>query len=68
MRVADKVLAAFIHACALGDLDTAEEVLGALDRITERRVRRFGGDRRREIFIVNHAREHLAWLRARREA
>ena len=67
MRVGDKVLAAFNHACALGDLDAAEEVLLALERITERRIRRFGGDRRRETYTVNHAREHLAWLRARRE-
>lgn len=68
MRVADRVLTAFNHACALGDLDAAEEVLVALEKITERRIRRFGGDRRQETFTVNHAREHLAWLRSRREA
>jgi len=63
MRVADKVLAAFNHACALGDLEAAEELLGVLEKVTERRVRRFGGDRRREAFTVFHAREHLAWLK-----
>lgn len=66
MRVADKVLGAFNHACTLGDLEAAEEILVALEKITERRIRRFGGDRRRETFTVAHAREHLAWLRARR--
>jgi hypothetical protein len=66
MRVADKVLTAFNHACAVGDLEAAEEILAALVKITERRIRRFGGDRRRESFTVDHAREHLDWLRARR--
>ena len=66
MRVADKVLTAFNHACAVGDLEAAEEILVALEKITERRIRRFGGDRRRETFTVTHAREHLDWLRARR--
>ncbi len=66
MRVADKVLTAFNHACTVGDLEAAEEILAALEKITERRIRRFGGDRRRETFTVNHAREHLDWLRAKR--
>jgi hypothetical protein len=66
MRVADKVLTAFNHACTLGDLEAAEEILAALEKITERRIRRFGGDRRRETLTVSHAREHLAWLQARR--
>lgn len=66
MRVADKVLTAFNHACAVGDLEAAEEILVALEKITERRIRRFGGDRRKETFTVSHAREHLDWLRARR--
>ncbi len=68
MRVADKVLTAFNHACSVGDLEAAEEILVALEKITERRIRRFGGDRRRETFTINHAREHLDWLRARRRA
>ena len=66
MRVAYKVLTAFNHACAVGDLEAAEEILAALEKITERRIRRFGGDRRKETFTVSHAREHLDWLRARR--
>ena len=65
-RVADKVLTAYNHACTVGDLEAAEEILAALEKITERRIRRFGGDRRRETFTVNHAREHLDWLRAKR--
>ncbi len=66
MRVSDKVLAAFNHACAVGDLDAAEELLAVMEKIAERRIRRFGGDRRREIFTVCHAREHLDWLKANR--
>jgi hypothetical protein len=62
------VLTAFNHACAVGDLESAEEILVALEKITERRIRRFGGDRRRESFTINHAREHLEWLRAKRRA
>jgi len=50
----------------VGDLEAAEEILAALEKITERRIRRFGGDRRKETFTVSHAREHLDWLRARR--
>lgn len=66
MRVSDKVLAAFNHACAVGDLEAAEDLLGVLERVTERRIRRFGGNRRRESFILFHAREHLAWQKTRR--
>jgi len=66
IRVSDKVLAAFNHACAMGDLEAAEDLLGVMERITERRIRRFGGDRRKESFVVYHAREHLEWHRARR--
>jgi len=65
MRVSDKVLAAFNHACTVGDLEAAEELLVVLEKIAERRIRRFGGDRRKETFTVCHAREHLAWQRAR---
>lgn len=65
MRVSDRVLGAFNHACRLWDLEAAAELLVVMERILERRVRRFGGDRRREVFTVNHAREHLAWLKAR---
>lgn len=39
--------------------EAVEEALGVLGKVTERRIRRFGGDRRR-------AREQLAWLRANR--
>lgn len=66
IRVGDKVLGAFNHACAVRDLDAAEELLVVLEKITERRIRRFGGDRRRESFTLSHAREHLAWCRANR--
>ena len=66
MRVSDKVLAAFNHACAVGDIEAAEELLGVLEKVTERRIRRFGGDRRRESFTLCHAREHLDWVRANR--
>jgi len=65
MRVSDRVLAAFNHACRLRDLEAATDLLGVMERILERRVRRFGGDRRREVFTLNHAREHLEWLLAR---
>jgi hypothetical protein len=63
MRVTDKVLAAFNHACGVGDLEAAEELLGVLEKVMDRRVRRFGGDRRREAFTLCHAREHLLWLK-----
>jgi len=66
MRVADRVLTAFNHACAVTDLEAAEELLAVLEKIAERRIRRFGGDRRRETFTVSHAREHLEWQKARR--
>ena len=66
MRVSDKVLTAFNHACAVADMEAAEELLGVLEKVTERRIRRFGGDRRRESFTLFHAREHLAWVRANR--
>ena len=66
MRVADRVLAAFNHACAMSDLEAAEELLVVLEKITERRIRRFGGDRRKESFVVFHAREHLEWHKSRR--
>ncbi len=63
MRVTDKVLAVFNHACGVGDLEAAEELLGVLEKVMERRVRRFGGDRRREAVTLCHAREHLIWLK-----
>jgi len=66
VRVGDKVLAAFNHACAVGDLEAADELLVVLEKIAERRIRRFGGNRRKETFTVCHAREHLAWQRVRR--
>lgn len=66
MRVADRVLGAFNHACAVCDVDAAEELLSVLEKVTERRIRRFGGDRRKESFTLNHAREHMAWVRANR--
>lgn len=66
MRVSDKVLLAFNHVCAVGDLEAAEELLVVLEKVTERRIRRFGGDRRKESFVLFHAREHLDWHRARR--
>ena len=66
LRVGDKVLAAFNYACAVGDLEAAEELLVVLEKIAERRIRRFGGDRRKETFTLCHAREHLAWHKARR--
>ncbi|MCC6716522.1 MAG: hypothetical protein IT555_01435 [Acetobacteraceae bacterium] len=66
IRVADKVVMAFNHACSVGDLEAAEELLVVLEKIAERRIRRFGGDRRRETFTVCHAREHLEWHRAQR--
>lgn len=66
MRVADKVLTAFNHACGVGDVEAAEELLVVLEKVTERRIRRFGGDRRRESYTLFHAREHLDWVRAQR--
>ncbi len=66
MRVADKVLAAFNHACAVCDVEAAEELLAVLEKVTERRIRRFGGDRRAESFTLFHAREHMAWVRENR--
>ncbi len=53
-------------AISQGDLEAAEELLVVLEKIAERRIRRFGGDRRRETFTVCHAREHLEWHRAQR--
>ena len=67
IRVADKVLAAFNYACAVGDMESAEELLVVLEKGAERRIRRFGGDRRRETFTACHAREHLEWHRAQRQ-
>lgn len=66
MRVSDKVLAAFNHACAMTDLEAAEDLLVVLEKLTERRIRRFGGDRRKETYVVFHAREHLEWHKSRR--
>ena len=66
LRVGDKVLTAFNYACAAGDLEAAEEILVVMEKIAERRIRRFGGDRRRENFTLCHAREHLDWLKSRR--
>lgn len=66
MRVSDKVLSAFNHACAMNDFDAAEDLLAVLEKLTERRIRRFGGDRRKEGFQVFHAREHLEFHRNRR--
>jgi hypothetical protein len=66
MRVTDKVLAAFNHACAMNDLEAADDLLALLEKLTERRIRRFGGDRRKESFQVFHAREHLEFHRNRR--
>ncbi len=36
-RLADKILAAFNHACAQRDLVVAEQLLGVLEMITRRR-------------------------------
>ena len=66
MRVSDKVLSAFNHACLMGDLDAADELVVVLESIAERRIRRFGGDRRKETFTACQAREHLDWLRTSR--
>lgn len=65
-RVTDKVLTAFNHACSVGDLRAAEELLTVLEKVMDRRVRRFGGDRRQDTFMLCHAREHLSWLQDQR--
>jgi hypothetical protein len=45
-RIDDAVKKVFQLACMAGELDAAEEPIGVLDNIRERRERKFGGDRR----------------------
>jgi hypothetical protein len=46
-RVSDMVLRTFEYACAMRDLKTAAMLLAVLEDLDNRRVKRFGGDRRK---------------------
>jgi hypothetical protein len=56
------VLRAFDYACVMRDLKTAELLLPILEDLEQRRVRRFGGDRRSPNNELDAARERLREL------
>jgi hypothetical protein len=59
VRVEDKVLQTFEYASAMGDLETAAKLLEVLKACVQRKVRRFGGDRRQLRIDLDAARERL---------
>jgi hypothetical protein len=59
LRVSDMVLRAFEYACVMHDLKTAAMLLAILEDLSQREVRRFGGDRRQPGREVDAARERL---------
>jgi hypothetical protein len=63
-RVADKVLQTFDYACVMGDYETATALLTVLVDLTERKARRFGGDRRSSSVDLAAARQRLQRMRA----
>jgi hypothetical protein len=66
VRVPDRILKVFEYACAFRDLDTAEDLLRAAESAIQRKINRFGGDRRREKTQLHAAREQLDRLRTER--
>ena len=62
-KLFDKILSAFHHACDLGDLDIAEQLLPVLETMTTRRPTAEDGNRRRSIEGLVAAHERLWHLR-----
>jgi hypothetical protein len=58
-RIDDGVKEVFQLACMAGELDTAEELIGVLENMRERRERKFGGDRRINDDDIVQARSEL---------
>jgi hypothetical protein len=63
-RVSDKVLQTFEYACAMRDSETAAQLLAILEDIANRKVLRFGGDRRLAGIDLDSASERLRNLEA----
>jgi hypothetical protein len=58
-RIDDAVKEVFQLACVAGELDTAEELIGVLGNMRERRERKVGGDRRFNDDDIVQARSEL---------
>ena len=65
-RLSDRVAEVFQEACLGGDLETAEQLLGVMQDIQERRAVA-GRDRRAGDAELQRAREELATRKAARE-
>jgi hypothetical protein len=59
-RLSDRVEDIFNEACMLGDLETAADLLTTFEKMHERRVTQFGGERRIDDVALVKAREELA--------
>jgi hypothetical protein len=64
LRVADAVLRAFEYACVMQDARTAHMLLMVLEDMGQRKLCRFGGDRRRAGIDLAAAHERLRRLQA----
>ena len=62
-RLSDKVLIAFHHACDIGDLDTADDLLRILGRILSAQTSPPEANRRRTMESLVAAHERLWHLR-----
>lgn len=62
-RLSDRVEALCQTTCVLGDLETADDLLGVLVRVQERGRRKFGGERRISDDPVSRARSAIAAIR-----
>ncbi len=62
-RLSDKILAAFHHACDLGDLDVASDLLRVVERIVTRKPLAHQTGRRRSMESLIAAYERLWELR-----
>jgi len=62
-KLFDKILVAFHHACDVGDLRVAEQLLPILESMTTRRPTSEDGSRRRSIEGLVAAHERLWHLR-----
>ena len=58
-RIDDAVEDVFRQACAAGDLETAEELIGILTNLHERRKAKFSGERRMNDDHIIRAKEDL---------
>jgi hypothetical protein len=58
-RIDDAVEDVFRQACAAGDLETAEELIGILTNLHERRKAKFSGERRVSDNHIVRAKEDL---------